>query len=421
MDLSPQALSAFFIVAVIVAAFVLAFVVDLLKGNVDQLREVAIDLKARKEAAESHIRSLELILTHQHQPMAALATAGIAPPAVERALLPDGLRDGRPETMAVVPQQQPKPPQPVEAKPAVAAMPTPAVEKPARRMSPAVAAVAESVAARMANNTFRPATPAPEPVIAASTPAAAQAPVAAPAASAIPNNNGRLPGEKTTLRIPIIEPVPPSLEASKKNWNQILSAHKGGSAVPAARPVAPAAAAAAASVPGTGNVIEFRSTEPAQLPAGLFDYAVLQKQASEGKTFNGLAVSIGMNAVDRQNVGIVHGFLGSLMDATDFACWSDTDQFLLVCSDLSGDAAQRRLARITEKLWDFQLRSMGSLNVQFAWGGKEGRGGAERLNDVVASAIEQMHETRDARRNRMPAASATSSSSTQSAQIAQAV
>jgi hypothetical protein len=157
-----------------------------------------------------------------------------------------------------------------------------------------------------------------------------------------------------------------------------------------------------------GNVIEFRSNEPAQLPAGLFDYNLLQKQASEGKTFNGLVVSIGMNAMDRQNVGIVHGFLGSLMDATDFACWSDTDQFLLVCSDLSGDAAQRRLARITEKLWDFQLRSMGSLNIQFAWGGKEGRGGAERLNDVVAAAIEQMHETRDARRNRMPAGSAPS-------------
>lgn len=399
MDLSPQALSAFFIVAIIIAAFVLAFVVDLLKGNVDQLREVAIDLKARKEAAESHIRSLELILTHQHQPMAALATAGIAPPAMERAMLPDGLRDGRPE-MAVVPQQQESKQVVTMPLPAAAsASPVPAIEKPARRMSPAVAAVAESVAARMANNTFRPATPAPEPVV-ATAPAAA--------ASASNSNSGRLPGEKTTLRIPIIEPVPPSLEASKKNWNQILSAHKGGNAAPAAVPaMAPAAAASTTAVPN-GNVIEFRSNEPAQLPAGLFDYNLLQKQASEGKTFNGLVVSIGMNAVDRQNVGIVHGFLGSLMDATDFACWSDTDQFLLVCSDLSGDAAQRRLARITEKLWDFQLRSMGSLNIQFAWGGKEGRGGAERLNDVVAAAIEQMHETRDARRNRMPAGSAPS-------------
>ena len=402
MDLSPQALSGIFIVAVILAAFVLAFVVDLLKGNVDQLREVAIDLKARKEAAESHIRSLELILTHQHQPMAALATAGIAPPVAERALLPEGIRDGRPETAVATETAVAPRPQPV---------PVPALEKPARRMSPAVAAVAESVAARMANNTFRPATPAPEPVFAA----ASSAPPAAAASS-----TGRMPGEKTTLRIPIVEPVAPSLEASKKNWNQILSAHKGGHGAPAST-VATPAAAAAASAPSTGNVIEFRSNEPAQLPSGLFDYSVLQKQASEGKTFNGLVVSIGVTSYDRENVGIVHGFLGSLMDATDFACWSDNEQFLLVCSDLSGDAAQRRLARITEKLWDFQLRSMGSLDIQFAWGGKEGRGGAERLNDVVASAIEQMCETRDARRHRMPAGTAASNSSQQASQIAQAV
>ncbi|BDC48469.1 hypothetical protein F183_A07850 [Bryobacterales bacterium F-183] len=420
MDLSPQALSVYFIVAVILAAIVLAFIVDLLKGNVDQLREVAIDLKARKEAAETHIRSLELILTHQQQPMTAMATAGIAPPVMERALLPEGVRDGRPE-VAVITQKHPAPAPAAAAAPAPAPAPTP-IEKPARRMSPAVAAVAESVAQRMANNTFRPATPAPEPVVVVAE-AAPKAAAPAPAPTPVANpSSSKLPGEKTTIRIPIVEPVPPSLEASKKNWNQILTAHKGGNAAPAS---APSAAAAHSPASPNGNVIEFRElriNEPAQLPAGLFDYSVLQKQAAEGKTFNGLIVSIGMSPVNREHVGIVHGFLGSLMDATDFACWSDSDQFLLVSSDISGDAAQRRLARITEKLWDFQLRSMGSLNIQFAWGGKEGRGSAERLNDVVASAIEQMRETRDARRNRMPAGTATSnSSSSQSAQIAQAV
>ena len=107
-------------------------------------------------------------------------------------------------------------------------------------------------------------------------------------------------------------------------------------------------------------------------------------------------VSIGLNQVDSGQLSEVSTFIQTLLEPEDFGCQSGSDEYVLVCL-ADGQAAQHRLSAIAEKLWDFQLRSMGQLNVQFAWGGMEARP-TDKLNDVVASAIDQMTETRRARR-----------------------
>ena len=58
--------------------------------------------------------------------------------------------------------------------------------------------------------------------------------------------------------------------------------------------------------------------------------------------------------------------------------------------------AQRRLFQVSEKLWDFQLRSLGQLAVMFSWGGLEVS--SDSLSSAVAAARERMYQTRRNRR-----------------------
>ena len=84
-------------------------------------------------------------------------------------------------------------------------------------------------------------------------------------------------------------------------------------------------------------------------------------------------------------------FIQSLIGPGDFAAQSGTDEFLLIYPSERGASAQRRLGQIAEQLWDFQLRSMGSLSILFSWGGVEVR--SESIDEAIASATERMQET----------------------------
>ncbi len=334
MDLAPQNLSLIITVLVIIGALGLALIVDLLQGNVQQLREVAIDLQAQKEAAERQVQNLERhTAALQQQQLPGPVAAGPEPPKQT------------PQPIAEASNQQPQQQQQEEAK-RIDRTETAAVR---RAMSPAVAAVAESVAVRMAANGFKPA---------ATAPAVPAAPVSLP-----PLRAG-------------------SSAETRKNWSEILNAHKHGRTY--------------AEESGVNNLIPFDKIRNQEgLPAGYHDYSVLQRIAGCGQMFTGLAISIGTNPLDRQQVGLVGGFLRSLLGASDFGCLSGNHEFVMVCPGIEGEAAQRRLAGVAEKLWDFQLRSMGSIHVQFSWGGKEGRNAS--LNEAVAAAVDQMQETRRSR------------------------
>lgn len=328
MDFAPQTLSIFVTVLVIIGVMGMALLVDLLKGNVEQLREVAIDLKARKDAAEQHIRILEQQVARTTAPQALAEPNSAAAPLLAQA----------PSVSS-----------------AVAAEPASKAERSARRkMSPAVAAVAESVAARMAAGGFKPA---PDPDI------APPAPVSLPPLRANAANSAKA-------------------SSARKNWSEILKSQK--------------REPERAEEIGVNNLIPFETFRMLDsLPGGYHDYSVLQRVAASGQRFTGLAISIGMNDLDRMQVGLVTGYLRSLLEVRDFGCLTGSHEFLMVCNQVQGEAAQRRLSAVAEKLWDFQLRSIGSVQVQFSWGAKEGHD--QSLNDVVAAAIDQMQETRRSR------------------------
>ena len=365
MDLGPQTLSLFLMVFVILVAMGVALVVDLLKGNNEQLRELAIELKAKKESAERHLQVLETHTAHLLQQPALASGPGATQSLLEQQQ-----------------QQQSIASDAVSRKPREEGVPK-------REMSPGVAAVAQAVEARMAagraahyTKPVKEQEQMPDEVM---VPAAA----AAFAMGGIDLKTGAFQIDNTKHN------------ETKKDWSRILSTKKQQQEAPVVE-AAPAADVemAAASI---SNLLHFDAVrgpvtvEDSGLPAGFHDAAILRKAAELGKVADGMVVSIGLNQMDRAQMVEVSQFVQSLLQPADFGCQSGSDEFVLVCSTES-QSAQRRLSDIAERLWDFQLNSMGTLNVQFAWGGMEARG-HEKLSDVVATAVDQMTETRRARRS----------------------
>ena len=148
------------------------------------------------------------------------------------------------------------------------------------------------------------------------------------------------------------------------------------------------------------------------LPKGFVDRATFDALAAQPLPFTGLVVSIGINeyetmsqaqgqaAVDKL-VADVEKLAGSLISSLTgvehFACRSANDEFVLAFANESGPAAQRRLSSLSERLWDFQLRSLGNYSVVFSWGATEAYG--EPFAEAIASASERMRETRMNRRS----------------------
>ena len=330
MDFGPHSVQIFVSLVVVLAAAGVALVCDLLKGNNEHLRELAVELKVRHEEAERRAAVLEKRgkrIPDMSTVKPVTAVAAVAAPAQAPALV----QEARPEPIPVAL------PRVAAAGAAVStsteAAPLRAGTRPERRrreMSPAVAAVAQAAAAIVNGNK--------EQQFASVASGAAQ----------------------------------PSV--GRKNWDSILKKT-------AAR---------------QGSVIPFESIRDA-VPAGFHDASVLQRAVETGRTVTGLVVSIGTNGLSAASVTEVGQFLETLLTGPDFACQSGSDEFVLICGGDQGAAAQRRLSAIAEKLWDFQLRSIGGLGVQFSWGSFEARG--ERISEAVATAIEQMQDTRQSRRS----------------------
>jgi GGDEF domain-containing protein len=143
------------------------------------------------------------------------------------------------------------------------------------------------------------------------------------------------------------------------------------------------------------------------LPAGYHDRGVLTSLMQRSELINGVVVAIGINeyqhnleTMGRQAMQdlmrSVEEMVQSLLGGADFACRSNDDEFILFFPGETGAAAQRRLTTISERLWNFQLRSITSFSVLFSWGAVETQG--ETLADAVASASERMYQTKRNRR-----------------------
>lgn len=238
--------------------------------------------------------------------------------------------------------------------------------------------------------------------------ATAAAPAAAPAIEPV------APAE------PVADPEPPAfLRAAPARVTAIAPSPMSEATPPPAPAAAPEpvqeAVASAPEVPASASkmvpalaaaIQEATAREMApdpEIPAGLHDAATLRSLIESGMAFAGVAVAIGINDYaglkeklaansGLDSIGALNRMVQSMLRPQDFACQFTDDEFILLYPGESGPSAQRRLFQVSEKLWDFQLRSLGHLSVMFSWGGLEVQN--ERLTEAVASARERMYQTR---------------------------
>jgi hypothetical protein len=140
------------------------------------------------------------------------------------------------------------------------------------------------------------------------------------------------------------------------------------------------------------------------VPIGFQSCDKLSEALSSEAVFEGTAVSITVNRVggdvDKETIAGVLKFVGTLLTPSDFACQSSGNEFLLLMPEETGPSAQRRLQYLSQRLWDFQIRSVGNQTIMFSWGAAEVS--AEPLRDAIAAARDRMLETK---RNRERATS----------------
>lgn len=145
-----------------------------------------------------------------------------------------------------------------------------------------------------------------------------------------------------------------------------------------------------------------------ELPTGLQDSSVMTQLLESAAPFHGVVVAIGINdyqslreklqaSSDNDSIAALNRMIQSLLRPQDFAARFVEDEYILLYPGESGAAAQRRLFQVSEKLWDFQLRSLGHLSVMFSWGGLEVTN--ETLAEAVASARERMYQTKRNRKS----------------------
>jgi hypothetical protein len=138
---------------------------------------------------------------------------------------------------------------------------------------------------------------------------------------------------------------------------------------------------------------------PLGFQAGFHDGLVLSKLVASRQPVSGLVVSIGVNSSRKSDSKLPEGvseLVESLLGPNDFAAQSGEDEFLLIYPEERGASAQRRLSQIAQQLWDFQLRSLGSFQILFSWGGVEVS--SESIEEAIASASERMQETKRGRK-----------------------
>jgi hypothetical protein len=183
----------------------------------------------------------------------------------------------------------------------------------------------------------------------------------------------------------------------KKDWGTLLD--RNAHAKVETRPAAMVNNDLLAAVVAATNHSTSSQTSDILLPAGFQDGFVLNKLVQSRQPVSGLVVSIGVNAArmsDGKLPEAVHELVQSLIGPHDFAARISDDEFLLIYPQERGASAQRRLSQIAQQLWDFQLRSLGSFQILFSWGGVEVR--SESIEEAIASASERMQETKRGRK-----------------------
>lgn len=339
MELAQYQLQIFVSLVVILGAAFVALICDFLKGNNEQLRELAVELRIRREEEQRRAQTLA--------PQSMPAQSAHSP------ALP------RPEKQVEAPAASVPVPAAKSARPMAAA----SADGERKRTPSADALAAMERGARMASS--------PRPV-------RAEKPAAEPQVV-------ETSAEKRPARMIEVEKQPEIIQPvakGKKDWGSLLAR---------ANRQSPVVSAAHANTSVTDEASEF--------PAGFQEGFVLSQLVQNRRPVSGLVVSIGVNTPRNEDGSLpeaVKQLIQSLIGAQDFACQTNDEEFLLIYPQERGASAQRKLSKIAQQLWDFQLRSLGHFQILFSWGGLEVT--SEAIDEAIASANERMHETRRGRK-----------------------
>ncbi len=146
---------------------------------------------------------------------------------------------------------------------------------------------------------------------------------------------------------------------------------------------------------------------PSKQLRGMLQPPALEELLAGKQPFTGLVISIGVNESDSsiwhsqglmQSVG---SHIAGLLNENDFSCRTSYDEFVMVCRGEKGAPLQRRLNRIAERLWDYQLRGLGACSILFSWNSVQVQD--RPLAEAIATATERMRETKRSGRSVRPA------------------
>ena len=137
------------------------------------------------------------------------------------------------------------------------------------------------------------------------------------------------------------------------------------------------------------------------VPIGHFEVQSLQDLLAAKGAFRGLVVFIGVLANGElaplespQFTRLLNSAARtvlSLRREVDFSCRSAENEFVLIYPHETGPAAQRIIARLKERLYDLQLRSLGAFSARFIWGAAESATDG-RLADLLGNARGQAQD-----------------------------
>jgi hypothetical protein len=138
---------------------------------------------------------------------------------------------------------------------------------------------------------------------------------------------------------------------------------------------------------------------PLHVPTGVHSRTILANLMEAEEPFTGLALAIGINyfgeleevfgvEVARELVNTLDVLMSSLVSGGGFLARRADDEFILLFQDLTGAAAHDKLTWISEALWNYQMQTLGTFSVVFAWGAHESI--QESLAQALAIAVEKL-------------------------------
>lgn len=415
MALGSLEVQIFVSLAVVLIAGFIALIVDYLKGANENLRVQNADLRARQEERDKLLEAGVLSYSKQEEPVyeefsyfestevpGPEMETGAEPPAtpVEQAVETPRLEPAAPETAPVQakePEESPLEPPPVAG---VLTLSKPQAEQPETaapvRLQPVPITSASNgvLVGKSGLQVEKPSPVEPAEVPLVVLPHAEEH---EPAWADVRRHTDILRFLEQDATPPAREPEwlkTPFVMATDEAFREDEQEQKPAEPTPLQPAVAPGPVLVADT---TRRKLEF--------PTGLHPAETLEALLQEQAKMDGLVLLVGVNNYEKLKSGrdtarqaaaeSIAALMRSIVGAKGFAAPRGESEFVIVFPGETGAEAYRRVRQVTERLWDYQLRSLAQDAVtftSFSWGTAEVIG--ENFSDAIAVAADQMNETR---------------------------